>query len=159
MIKAIVDFSSHTDGDLGPTAQGVHDVMGANAATYATPSPTLAVLQTRIGNYTTALGNSLGAPSQANTLEKNTARKALEDGLSLLGGYVNSVAQGDPAEVQTTTGDPGVEAGWAHAATFTSGSGTLSGLAPGALVWVRVRSIGPGGTSGAWCDPSQIRVL
>ena len=65
----------------------------------------------------------------------------------------------DPLEAQTCTGDPGVEANWAHAETFPASSGTLHGLTPGAVVWVRVRSIGPGAEHGAWSTVENLRVI
>jgi hypothetical protein len=66
---------------------------------------------------------------------------------------------GDPAEVQTCTSDPNVDANWSHFTTLPNSSGLLEGFTPGVLLWVRVRSIGPGGEKGAWSDPAQIRVL
>lgn len=62
-------------------------------------------------------------------------------------------------EVQKCTGDPAVEANWAHAGTFSGGKATISGIAPGQLVWIRVRTCGTGGVMGAWSDPAQIRGL
>ena len=35
----------------------------------------------------------------------------------------------------------------------------LTGLTPGLLLWVRVRTVGLKGVMGAWSDPAQIRVL
>lgn len=34
-----------------------------------------------------------------------------------------------------------------------------TGLTPGVVLWVRVRTIGLRGVMGAWGDPAQIRVL
>ena len=210
MIKAIIDFSHYTDGDLGPVAQGIHDTMAANTATYASPFPSLGDILSRVSTFTTALATSMSTPSQAATMAKNNTRATLEAGLTLLGNYVNSTAQGnagaiaesgfpsfdtvhapvpavraapqdlrlkqntlsgsidvrftpfmkgDPAELQTTLGDPSLSTGWTHAATFPGSSGTISGFTPGVIVWVRVRSIGPSGTPGAWSDPAMIRVV
>jgi len=62
-------------------------------------------------------------------------------------------------EAQTCTGDPAVEANWTHAGMFSGGKATLSGLTPGALIWIRVRTCGAKGVMGAWSDPAQIRVV
>ena len=105
MIKAVINFSGYADGDLGPTAQGCHDGLLANPIPFTTPIPTLAVLLTQINSYTGALATARTAPSQANTLTKNNARVALQSTLSLLGNYVNSIAQGDPVII-TLSGFP-----------------------------------------------------
>lgn len=62
-------------------------------------------------------------------------------------------------EVQTNTGDPNVAADWHVAGMFQGGTAELEGLTPGAVVWVRVRTVGLKGVMGAWSDPGQIRVL
>jgi hypothetical protein len=62
-------------------------------------------------------------------------------------------------EVQKATGDPAVEANWAHAGMLRGGKATLTGLTPGALIWIRVRTCGLKGVMGAWSDPAQIRVV
>ncbi|MEQ1862579.1 MAG: hypothetical protein ABMA13_21880 [Chthoniobacteraceae bacterium] len=62
-------------------------------------------------------------------------------------------------EVQKCLGDPNVEANWVHAGMFGGGKATLGGIAPGALVWIRVRTCGNKGVMGAWSDPAQIRAV
>ena len=62
-------------------------------------------------------------------------------------------------EWQKCAGDPGVEANWALAGIFSGGKATLTGLTPGVLLWVRVRTVGNKGVMGAWSDPAQIRVV
>lgn len=62
-------------------------------------------------------------------------------------------------EVQTNTGDPNTEADWHPKGMFQGGRAELSGLTPGVVVWVRVRTVGLRGVMGAWSDPAQIRVL
>lgn len=62
-------------------------------------------------------------------------------------------------EVQITTGDPNDESGWKIHGYFPGGLAELTGLPPGALIWVRVRAVGLRGVMGAWSDPAQIRVL
>ena len=62
-------------------------------------------------------------------------------------------------EVQTCTGDPNVEANWQHAGMFNGGKATVSGIAPGTTVWVRIRTVGLKGVMGAWSDPAKIIVV
>lgn len=62
-------------------------------------------------------------------------------------------------EIQTTTGDPNDEASWARYGIFHGNKAVLTGLTPGLLLWVRVRTVGLKGIMGAWSDPAQIRVL
>jgi hypothetical protein len=61
-------------------------------------------------------------------------------------------------EVQTNTGDPGVEANWKTAGMFSGGKASLNGFTPGTTVWVRVRTAGLKGVMGAWSDPAKIMV-
>jgi len=62
-------------------------------------------------------------------------------------------------EVETSTGDPNDPASWQRAGIFQGGKALLTGLTPGVVVWVRVRTVGLKGVMGAWSDPAQIRVL
>ena len=62
-------------------------------------------------------------------------------------------------EVQITTGDPSDESTWQTHGFFPGGRAELTGLTPGVIIWVRVRTVGLRGVMGAWCDPAQIRVL
>lgn len=62
-------------------------------------------------------------------------------------------------EVQVSTGDPNLEASWQTKGLFQGGRAELPGCPPGALVWVRVRTVGLKGVMGAWSDPAQIRVI
>ena len=62
-------------------------------------------------------------------------------------------------EVQTTTGDPNVDANWQTKGMFQGGRAEMSGFTPGVIVWVRVRTVGLKGVMGAWSDPAQIRVM
>ncbi len=62
-------------------------------------------------------------------------------------------------EVQINTGDPNLEANWHTKGIFKSGRADLDGLTPGAVVWVRVRTVGLKGIMGAWSDPAQLRVV
>ncbi len=62
-------------------------------------------------------------------------------------------------EVQTCTGDPNEEASWTQYGIFQGGKAVLRGLTPGAIIWVRVRTVVHAGVMGTWSDPAQIRVL
>lgn len=62
-------------------------------------------------------------------------------------------------EVQVCLTDPGVESAWVTWGMFPGGKAELKGLTPGAVLWVRVRTVGLKGVMGAWSDPAQIRVL
>jgi len=62
-------------------------------------------------------------------------------------------------EVQINTGDPMDETAWKTVSIFARGRATIAGLTPGAVVWVRVRTVGLNNTYSNWCDPAQIRVL
>ncbi len=62
-------------------------------------------------------------------------------------------------EVQVCTGDPNVEANWAHGGLFSGGKATLSGLAIGTTIWIRIRTVGLKGVMGNWSDPAKIVVI
>ena len=62
-------------------------------------------------------------------------------------------------EIQANHGDPNVAADWGTKGIFRGGRADLTGLTPGTVVWVRVRTVGLKGVMGAWSDPGQIRVL
>jgi len=62
-------------------------------------------------------------------------------------------------EVATCAGDPTVEANWQHAGMFSGGKATVSGIAPGTTVWVRVRTAGLKGVMGEWSVPAKIIVV
>ncbi len=63
-----------------------------------------------------------------------------------------------PNEVETTTGDPNEESAWTRYGIFPRGRAELSGFTPGALLWVRVRTLGLKGVVGPWSDPAQVRL-
>ena len=62
-------------------------------------------------------------------------------------------------EVQLCLGSPLAEEDWRTVGLFQGGKAELTGLPPGDVVWVRVRTAGLKGVLGAWSDPAQIRVL
>ena len=94
--KAAVDFSKYPDGNLGVTAQEIHDTTNENAATFPALPITMAAFFGLLTAYQAALAESLKRGMDRTTL-KNNARQALEDALGELGGYVNLVAKGDRA--------------------------------------------------------------
>ena len=61
-------------------------------------------------------------------------------------------------QVQTCTGNPNVEANWRDAGMFSGGKATISGITPGTVLWVRVRTVGLKGLMGAGSDPAKIMV-
>jgi hypothetical protein len=62
-------------------------------------------------------------------------------------------------EIQSNHGAPNVAADWGTKGIFRGGRSDLTGLTPGTIVWVRVRTVGLKGVVSAWSDPGQIRVL
>ena len=59
---------------------------------------------------------------------------------------------------QINPGNPNDEAGWKTASQGGGSKITISGLAPGTILWVRIATVGPGGRLGAWSDPAKIVV-
>jgi hypothetical protein len=57
-------------------------------------------------------------------------------------------------EIQTTTGDPLVEANWAFKKSSSKSRATRDGLTSGSKVWVRVRAVGTKENIGAYSDPA-----
>jgi len=62
-------------------------------------------------------------------------------------------------EVQTCTGDPGVEANWTTRGMFKGGRAELDGFPPGIIVYARVRTVGKKAVMGPWSDIANIRTL
>ena len=124
--KAIIDFSGFTANELGPVAHVIHDQMTANAATFTTPPLTMAAFQTQVDDYDTKF-QARANNAKTDIVAFNEARAALEDTLSGLGNYVNSIAKGDPAIV-VLSGFP----------SYTT-SRTADTSAPGAPADLRLR--------------------
>jgi hypothetical protein len=127
-----------------------------------------------LGNYVNSIakGDSMiveksGFPSYETTHTPDTSPPAAPTDLKLRQGELSGtiVARYKPErqpstnEVQCNTADPNNEAGWQTKGLFKSGRAELDGCTPGAIVWIRVRSVGLKGVMGAWSDPAQIRVL
>jgi hypothetical protein len=99
MNKARVNFAAAADGDLSGPAHNIHTLMVANAATYANPPVAMPAFLTIIDAWDTALEQSQPGGRDRITA-KNNARQALEDALRKLGGYVNTIADGDEATIE-----------------------------------------------------------
>lgn len=127
-----------------------------------------------IGNYvnTVAKGSAViveksGFPSYETTHPRDTSPPSPPADLKLVrqetSGHVLARYKPDrqPStnEVQTNTGDPNIEANWHTVGIFKGGRALLTGLPPGVMVWVRVRTVGLQGVMGAWSDSAQIRVV
>ena len=98
-IKAVIDFTKYTDAILAPTAQNIHDQMLAAAATFTAPPVTMTALATLITSYLTKLA-AKASRATADINAFKTTRQDMEDALAQLGGYVNTVAQGDGTIVE-----------------------------------------------------------
>lgn len=127
-----------------------------------------------LGNYVNAiaLGDATavdhsGFPSYTTGGSPDLSAPAAPADLRLRHGDVSGslVARYKPArpvstnEVQTTNADPNGEANWHPAGMFQGGRADLDGFTPGAVVWVRVRTVGLKGVMGDWCDPAHLRVM
>jgi hypothetical protein len=99
MDKARVNFSGEPEGNLSGPSHNIHTKMLANAATFTTPPITMADFLTTIGAWDLALQKAEDR-SRDNITAKNNARGALEDDLRTLGGYVNTIANGDLATIE-----------------------------------------------------------
>lgn len=100
-LKATVDFTGYSAADLGPVAQTIHHGMTTAAAAFPAPPVTMAALQTLLGTFHTKLA-AKASRATADTIAFNVVRHELEEALSDLGGYVNLVAKGDPALVESS---------------------------------------------------------
>jgi hypothetical protein len=108
-----------------------------------------------------------GFPHFSTARPVNTSPLAAPQNLRLSHGKLSGVIKAlyKPAkeksvnEVQICTGDPNREEDWKQAGFYKHSRAELSGLTPGTLIWVRVRTVGQKGVMGAWSDPAQIRVL
>ena len=97
--KAIIDFSNYTAAQVGPIAQTIHDKMTENAGTFASPPITMIALQALVTDYDEKLV-ARASRALADVIALREARRALEEALRVLGGYVNGAAKGDPALVE-----------------------------------------------------------
>jgi hypothetical protein len=127
-----------------------------------------------LGNYVNSIAkgdpavvDKSGFPSYPTTRTPDTNPPEAPSDLRLRYGDVSGtlVARykpdrpGSTNEVQTNTGDPNTEADWHLKGLYQGGRAEMNGFTPGAIVWVRVRTVGLRGVMGAWSDPAQIRML
>ncbi len=113
-----------------------------------------------------AIVESSGFPSYDTARAQSDAPPAAPENLVLrqgdLSGQMISRCKPDRPrsvnEVQTCIGDPNDESNWKMAGIFSGGKATLSGLTPGTVYWVRVRTAGIKGVMGAWSDPAKMMV-
>lgn len=98
MTKAIIDFSGYTAAELSPTGHAIHDAMVKNAATFPKPPVTMADFDAHLTDYDGKL-NAKASGAEADLIAFTVSRNTLETDLNMLGNYVNTVAQGDPAIV------------------------------------------------------------
>lgn len=127
-----------------------------------------------LGNYVNSVANGdpmivgeSGFPSYQTGHAADTSPPEAPADLRLRHGDVNGTIRArykpdrpnSTNEVQINTGDPNNAADWRTAGIFQGGRADLTGLTPGVVVWVRVRTVGRKGVMGAWSDPAQIRVL
>ena len=95
MLKANINYNVYSDTTINPTAQTIHDGIANNATVFLQPNPKMDKFQLQISAYHSALAAAWGVVSKANTSAKNAAKAELVASLALLGGYINTVAQGD----------------------------------------------------------------
>lgn len=95
MQKISTSFANFSDANLEQKAEYILEQMTGNAS-FASPTPTLAELQTAISTYSLALVAAAGL-DRTQVAIKNEARQALEVILGKLGMYVMNVALGNIA--------------------------------------------------------------
>ena len=94
LVKPSITFlTSDTDAQLVTNTQTILQTLADNVATYAKPSPTLAVVTTALNKFITAIGAAADGGT-ALTLAKNAARAELVALLRLLASYVQIVCAG-----------------------------------------------------------------
>ena len=102
MAQISLNISKLSIADLLQTANNIKTAMTGNA-TFATPNPTLTAIGTLITNLTNANNTyqtSVNTTKQNLTL-RDDAAEALIAGLNALVGYVQSIAGGDAAKIQS----------------------------------------------------------
>lgn len=93
MARTIFDFTSLTDTALDTAADNILEKMTGND-TFPTPTPELAVLETHLQEYRTALINAALGDRQKVEV-KNEKRRQLERTLRALAMYVDPIANGN----------------------------------------------------------------
>ena len=95
-IKIRVGFDVYADSDFLTFAKHVSQMMTGNT-NFTTPSPALALINTAISDYETALGKAVNG-SKTDTATKNQKRSNLTQLLQQLGYYVQTTANNDLAK-------------------------------------------------------------
>ena len=104
-------------------------------------------------SYSTASPSLTGAPPAPQNLRLSRGSVAG----SILARYKPQL-QPSTNEVQINTGSVDTPADWHTAGIFKGQTAEITGLTPGARVWVRVRTVGLKGVMGDWSDPAEIIV-
>ena len=102
MAKLKLNLRDKSDNDLVTFAQQHIAAMNGNAA-FATPTPAAPAFLAAFTAFQTALGASVTAQqaSKQATTVKDNARAALETALTQRGNYVEMIAPGDAAKIQS----------------------------------------------------------
>ena len=101
-------------------------------------------------SYSTASPSLSGPPAAPTNLRLS---KGGVSG-SILARYKPQLQQ-STNEVQINTGSPDTPGDWRTAGIFKGQSAEITGLTPGARLWVRVRTVGLKGVMGDWSDPAE----
>ncbi|OIR13263.1 hypothetical protein GALL_56480 [mine drainage metagenome] len=124
-----VSFSTYTDSGFYQKSEHILQSMTGNP-NFATPTPTLADVQTAITKYSDALGKVIDGTKQ-DTVLKNQARKELEALLHDLGLYVQLNGKNDEAIILSSGFDianPRIPIGILPKPTgFNTGKNTITG--------------------------------
>ncbi|MEI6055975.1 MAG: hypothetical protein WCR55_07945 [Lentisphaerota bacterium] len=91
--RAVTSFTKFKDNDLFELSQSIVNKMTKNID-FPTPIPTLIVVQAAVKAYSDALLKCQDGTKQ-DTANKNAKREILENNLSHLGAYINSIAEGN----------------------------------------------------------------
>lgn len=120
-----------------------------------------------VANGSATIVEQSGFPSYTTHRTRSSGPPPAPQKLRLKHGHVSGeiIARYQPGrrpsmnEVELSTDSPADETVWRRIGTFSAGRAVLSGLTPGELVWVRVRTLGIKNTHSDWSNPAQIRVL
>ncbi len=107
--KAVVDFTGYKDPEIINVAWSIHKALGDNAGTFTAPTVTLIAFATQIEDTETKL-NARATGAKLAITKFAASRKALEGTMTVLGHYVNGVAQGDP-DIVVQSGFPYYDTG------------------------------------------------
>jgi hypothetical protein len=103
-IKVIIDFTDYTTSELLVLARTIHERFALHADIFSDPPVTVAALGALVEDYAQKMVDRQSRAA-ADVLALKQARTALEQALRLLGGYVNTMAQGR-ADIAEKSGFP-----------------------------------------------------